>query len=37
VHFSREDQWIEHCNEVLWVMHQEQWKADEKAGRERTP
>jgi hypothetical protein len=37
VHFSQQDQWIEHCNEVLWVMQQAQWAADDKAGRERKP
>ena len=37
MHFSQEDQWIEHCNEVLWVMQQAQWEADDKAGRERKP
>ena len=37
VHFSMQDGWIEHCNEVLWVMQQAQWAADEKAGRERKP
>lgn len=35
VHFSGKDVWIEHCNEVLWVMHQAEWKADDAAGRER--
>lgn len=35
VHFSRQPGWIEHCNEVLWAMQQEQGKADDAAGRER--
>ena len=35
VHFSREEVWVAHCNEVLWVMMQAQDAADEKAGRKR--
>ena len=35
VHFSQEDVWIEHCNEVLWVMQQAQWKADDASERVR--
>ena len=35
VHFSRRPEWIAHCNEVLFVMQQEQGKADDAAGRER--
>ena len=35
VHFSREEVWVAHCNEVLWVMMQAQDAADDKAGRKR--
>ncbi len=35
VHFSRENKWIEYCNEVLWVMQQDQWKTDDENGRGR--
>ena len=35
VHFSRRPEWIAHCNEVLFVMQQEQGKADDAAGRVR--
>jgi hypothetical protein len=37
VHFSREEVWVAHCNEVLWVMMEAQDAADDKAGRKRKP
>jgi hypothetical protein len=35
VHFSQKEEWVAHCNEVLWVMMEAQDAADEKAGRKR--